>query len=129
MPPAARFNDMHTCPLFAGPVPHVGGPILPPCEPTVLIGNMAAARVTDKAVCLVGGPDVIVQGSPTVIIGNQKAARIGDTTAHTGKIVAGCLTVIIGDSGSGAQTSAMTDARDAGAPFVKKCPGSGGGGT
>ena len=38
MPPAARLTDMHTCPMVTGVVPHVGGPILPPCEPTVLIG-------------------------------------------------------------------------------------------
>ena len=47
MPPAARVGDMHTCPMFDGPKPHVGGPILPPGAPTVLIGGMPAARVGD----------------------------------------------------------------------------------
>ncbi|HAA21191.1 MAG TPA: type VI secretion protein, partial [Cytophagales bacterium] len=32
--PAARINDMHVCPMVTGVVPHVGGPILPPGEPT-----------------------------------------------------------------------------------------------
>ena len=51
MPPAARVTDMHTCPkVEPGPVPHVGGPVLPAGEPTVLIGFMPAARVTDKLV-------------------------------------------------------------------------------
>jgi uncharacterized Zn-binding protein involved in type VI secretion len=77
------------------PIPHVGGPILPPCLPTVLIGFLPAARVTDMALC-VGPPDVIVKGSATVLIGFLPAARIGDNTAHGGVIVMGCPTVIIG---------------------------------
>ena len=63
MPPAARITDMHTCPMVnPGPVPHVGGPILPPGEPTVLIGGMPAARVGDMAICT-GPPDSIAMGS------------------------------------------------------------------
>lgn len=99
MPPAARITDMHVCPMVTGVVPHVGGPILPPCQPTVLIGGLPAARVTDMATC-VGPPDVIVMGSPTVLIGNLMAARIGDPTAHGGVIVLGCPTVIIGEAGA-----------------------------
>ncbi len=95
MPPAARLSDMHTCPMVTGVVPHVGGPILPPCEITVLIGYLPAARITDKALC-VGPPDIIVLGSMTVLIGKLPAARIGDITAHGGVIVMGCFTVIIG---------------------------------
>jgi uncharacterized Zn-binding protein involved in type VI secretion len=95
MPPAARFTDMHTCPMANGPVPHVGGPIMPPCEPTVMIGFLPAARVTDQLVC-VGPPDVIVRGSATVQIGFLPAARIGDNTAHGGVIILGCFTVEIG---------------------------------
>ena len=83
--PAARVSDMHTCPMVTGVVPHVGGPILPPGCPTVLIGGLPAARVSDRATC-VGPPDVIVKGSPTVLIGNLPAARIGDSTAHGGVI-------------------------------------------
>ena len=95
MPPAARLGDMHTCPMVTGVVPHVGGPILPPCCPTVLIGNMPAARVGDMLVC-VGPPDVIAKGSPTVLIGNMMAARMGDLTAHGGVIVVGFPQVMIG---------------------------------
>jgi len=92
---AARVTDMHTCPMVTGLVPHVGGPILPPGMPTVLIGSLPAARITDMAVCA-GGPDVIAKGSATVIIGGLPAARQGDITAHGGVIVIGCPTVIIG---------------------------------
>ena len=95
MPFAARITDMHTCPMITVLVPHVGGPILLPGLPTVLIGGLPAARATDMALC-VGPPDVIVQGSATVMIGKLPAARMGDMTAHGGVIVLGCPTVNIG---------------------------------
>jgi uncharacterized Zn-binding protein involved in type VI secretion len=95
MPPAARVGDMHTCPLFNGPVPHVGGPVLPPGCPTVLIGGLPAARAGDMATC-VGPPDTIAMGSTKVMIKGQPAARMGDMTAHGGVIVVGAPTVIIG---------------------------------
>ena len=78
-----------------GPKPHVGGPILPPGVPTVMIGGLPAAVVGDKCTC-VGPPDTIAMGSATVKIGGKPAARMGDTTAHGGKIIKGCPTVIIG---------------------------------
>jgi len=95
MPPAARVSDNHICPMVTGIVPHVGGPILPPCCPTVIIGKLPAARVGDMATC-VGPPDVIALGSFTVLIGSMPAARIGDLTAHGGTIVMGEFTVMIG---------------------------------
>jgi len=95
MPLAARITDMHTCPMVTGVVPHVGGPVLPPGSPTVLIGGLPAARVGDMAIC-VGPPDSIVVGSATVMIGGAPAARMGDSTAHGGIIVLGCPTVLIG---------------------------------
>jgi uncharacterized Zn-binding protein involved in type VI secretion len=93
--PAARATDMHVCPMVTGVVPHVGGPILPPCCPTVLTGSLPQARVTDMATC-VGPPDVIVLGSFTVLVSGLPAARLGDSTAHGGKIVFGLPTVLIG---------------------------------
>jgi uncharacterized Zn-binding protein involved in type VI secretion len=95
MPPAARVTDMHTCPMVTGLVPHVGGPILPSCSLTTIIGFLPAARLTDKAMC-VGPPDMIIKASMTVFIDYLNAARIGDQTMHGGVIVTGCPTVIIG---------------------------------
>ena len=95
MPLAARIGDMHVCPMTTGVVPHVGGPVLGPGTPTVLIGGMPAACVGDMCVC-VGPPDSIVAGSATVLIGGKPAARMGDSTAHGGSIVLGCVTVMIG---------------------------------
>ena len=95
MPFAARITDMHVCPMTTGPVPHVGGPILPPGCATVLIGGMPAACVGDMATCT-GPPDSIVAGSATVLIGGKPAARMGDSMAHGGTIILGCFTVLIG---------------------------------
>ena len=93
--PQARVTDMHVCPMVTALVPHVGGPILPPCCPTVMIGNLFAARMTDLATCA-GPPDIIVMGSPTVLIGSLMAARMMDPTAHGGMIMMGWPTVLIG---------------------------------
>ena len=92
---------------------------MPPGCPTVLIGNMPAARATDMCTC-VGPPDSIAMGSPTALIGNLMAARIGDPTVHGGVITVGFPTVMIGVPGQGAvlQSAAAT-----GAPFGEKCPG------
>jgi uncharacterized Zn-binding protein involved in type VI secretion len=137
MPPAARVGDMHVCPMVTGVVPHVGGPILPPCAVTVITGGMPQARVTDMAVC-VGPPDVIIKGSATVLVSGLPAARMGDSTAHGGVIVIGFPTVIIGDAGGGggpgmamakagamgnpaAQAKTMIAAAQEGAPFCAKC--------
>lgn len=95
MPPAARITDMHVCPMVTALVPHVGGPIVGPGVPTVLIGGVPAAVVGDVATC-VGPPDTIVMGSSTVMIGGKPAARMGDSTAHGGTIILGAMNVLIG---------------------------------
>lgn len=100
MPPAARIGDMHTCPMFDGPKPHVGGPILPPCAVTVFTGGIPQARVSDMATC-VGPPDVIAKGSAGVMVMGLPAARMGDLTAHGGVIIVGLPTVMIGEVGGG----------------------------
>ena len=100
--PAARVGDMHLCPMVTPgipPIPHVGGPILPPGKPNVLIGGMPAATVTNMCLC-VGPPDSIMMGSFTVLIGGLPAARMGDPTIHGGRIAIGFPTVLIGDMGS-----------------------------
>jgi uncharacterized Zn-binding protein involved in type VI secretion len=96
--PAARVGDMHICPMVTPglpPIPHVGGPIVGPGAPTVLIGGMPAAHVGDMCICT-GPPDSAVMGSATVLIGGTPAVRMGDITAHGGQIVMGLPTVLIG---------------------------------
>lgn len=126
MPPAARMADqvqqtaphchapMHPPAPVPTPVPHPGLPlaIMKGC-PTVLIGNMPAARATDTTMpcmlpgCVPGGPAMIAKGSSTVLIGSLPAARVGDSSMHTscvapipsptGSILPpGCPTVMIG---------------------------------
>jgi uncharacterized Zn-binding protein involved in type VI secretion len=126
MPPAARVTDMHVCPMVTGIIPHVGGPILPPGSPTVLIGFLPAARMTDMLTC-VGPPDMIAMGSPTVLIDFLMAARMGDPTDHGGVIILGEPTVMIGEAGAGgaagggAQGAAMAAAAKNASPFCEIC--------
>lgn len=143
MPPAARITDFHACPMVTPgtpPIPHVGGPIMKGST-NVLTGKLPQARVGDQAVC-VGPMDVIVKGSSGVFVNKLPAARIGDQTAHGGAIVAGCPTVIIGETkgggggGAGAmfagavafgfteaaqQAQVLIDAWRSGAPFCEAC--------
>lgn len=117
MPPASRIGDHHVCPMVnPGPTPHVGGPILTGLG-TVLIGNKAAARVSDKAQCN-APPDSIAMGAPNVLVGNKMAARIGDPTAHGGVVVQGLPTVLIGTHPQGAVLRA---AAKSGVAFCEEC--------
>src|SRR5688500_13950670 len=94
--PAARITDLHVCPMITPPgIPHVGGPIIGPGAPTVLIGGLPAACMGDMAVC-VGPPDAIMMGAPTVLLEGRPAARMGDPCAHGGMIVLGMPTVLLG---------------------------------
>jgi uncharacterized Zn-binding protein involved in type VI secretion len=106
MPPAARMGDMTA---------H-GGAIVLGC-PTVLIGGMPAARMSDMHMCPmvtpglppiphVGGP--VTLGSPMVLIGGMPAARMGDMLVCVGppdSIMMGCFTVLVGEGGSGSASS------------------------
>ncbi len=98
MPPAARSTDFHVCPMVTPglpPIPHVGGPIVGPGAPNVLIGGLPASVLGDTCTC-VGPPDSVVKGSATVTIGGKPAVRIGDSTAHGGVVALGLPTVMIG---------------------------------
>jgi uncharacterized Zn-binding protein involved in type VI secretion len=122
--------------MVTGVVPHVGGPILPPGAPTVLIEFLPAARMTDMLTC-VGPPDMIMMGSPTVMIEFLMAARLGDPTVHGGVIVLGAFTVMIGEVGMGmpetvvvpplvggaVAAQALASSAKNGTPFIKPCPG------
>ena len=88
MPPAARVSDL----IISTATQGVSMPILPPGAPTVLIGSLPAARISDNC-----GVDAIAMGSATVLIGGMPAARAGDATAGGGAILPpGCITVLIG---------------------------------
>ncbi len=95
--PAATISHMHTCPMTSGSTPHVGGPIIGPGEPTVLIGGKPASVMGDQCTCT-GPPDVIVEGVSTVLIGGKPATTLGSKTAHGGVVTIGEPTVIIGTS-------------------------------
>jgi len=98
--PAARLTDMTV---------HGGVITMPGC-PTVIIGGLPAARMTDMHTCPmitgvvphVGGP--IIKGSATVFIGGLMAARMLDPATCVGPpdmVIKGCPTVLIGDAAGG----------------------------
>jgi len=101
--PAARLGDMTA---------H-GGTVVGPGCPTVLIGGMPAARIGDMHVCPLLTPGLppiphvgmpIALGSAGVLIGGMPAARVGDLAPCVGPpdtIAMGCMTVRIGEMGSG----------------------------
>jgi uncharacterized Zn-binding protein involved in type VI secretion len=100
--PAARVLDLTA---------H-GGTIVGPGCPTVLVGKMPAARVTDMHVCpMCSGPvphvggAIVGPGCPTVLIGSMPAAVVGDMATCVGPPAAilppGCTTVLIGNAGAG----------------------------
>ena len=97
--PAARVTDMHTCPMVTGTVPHVGGPILPPGVPLVMVGGLPIGVIGNMCTCA-GPPDILAMGATTVLIGGRFAVRQTDMTAHGGLVVIGLPTVLIGGATS-----------------------------
>ncbi len=94
--PQARLTDMHLCNAAAIPPPPlpVPIPIVAPGAPTVLVGKLPAARVTDM--CAAVPPHPIAKGSMTVMICNLPAARITDLAACGGMVIKGEFTVLTG---------------------------------
>lgn len=101
MPLAARVTDFHSCPAASGPIPHLGGPVLPPCSVNVQTNLLPQARATDRAQC-VGPPDFIVVGSSSVMVNDMMAARLTDPTMHGGVIAMSSMNVEIGGPPAGA---------------------------
>lgn len=96
--PQARLTDLHACMLPSVPPPPVlpvPTPIIMPGAPTVLVGKLPAARITDMCAAA-PSPHPIVKGSATVLICNLPAARIMDNAACGGMIVKGEFTVLVG---------------------------------
>ncbi|HEY8376062.1 MAG TPA: PAAR domain-containing protein [Nannocystis sp.] len=113
MPEAARITDDHECSKHGGGPIHSG-------SADVVIGYLPAARVSDSVVCTPVGPaDSIQVGAATVLINNRSAARRTDPCAHGGRIVAGCPTVLIGDT---PQSFALRAAARRGTPLCEDCP-------
>lgn len=70
------------------------------------------------------GPGVVIDGSATVMIENCPACRVGGTIVEAigppNKIVMGCMTVMIGDSGmGGSQGAALSSAAASGAALCE----------
>lgn len=90
----ATIGSMHVCPMVTGVTPHVGGPIIGPGEPGILINGQPVAVLGDQCVCS-GPPDVIVTACPVVLINGKPVATVGSMTAHGGQIITGAPGVSI----------------------------------
>jgi uncharacterized Zn-binding protein involved in type VI secretion len=77
------------------PIPHVGGPILTPSCPTVIVVGMPIAGAGSLCAC-VGPPDTLAMCSTTVLAGGAPAGRMLDQTAHNGMVTVGAPTVLVG---------------------------------
>lgn len=112
---AARVGDFHVCPMQTPPIPipHVGGPILPPGILTVLIEKRPAATQFHMCMC-VGPPDMISSGSPNVFVcGLPLALALTSMTSHGGTIVMGAFTVMVNNPAAalaGAAAAALSAA-------------------
>ena len=84
----------HICPMVTGVVPHVGGPIIGPGCPGVLIDGLPVSVMGDNCVCT-GPPDVIIQGYPGVLISGVPVVTQTCMTAHGGIIPMGVVGVTV----------------------------------
>lgn len=90
--PVSCIGDQHVCPIVppAGPVPHVGGPVVNPGQGIVRIAGRPVAVVTGTTMCTpVPAPDPIVQGSPIVRITGLPVARVTSMCSHGGTLITG----------------------------------------
>ncbi|MEO0470735.1 MAG: PAAR domain-containing protein [Bacteroidota bacterium] len=90
------LKSQHTCPMYDGSTPHVGGP----CSSgsgSVFIEGSAVVRVGDTATCSSPSQPIIQTGAKTVYIDGQLAAIApGSLTNHGGTIIqGGCTSVMI----------------------------------
>ena len=91
--PAAFVGSMQICPMFDGPIPHVGGPIIDG-DFTVLINGLPAAFMGSMGICI-GPPCTIMLGEPTVLMTEMPAAFLGSVTDHGGAVIIGEPTVLV----------------------------------
>lgn len=95
--PIATIGSLHICPLYDGPKPHVGGPVVVSGAPGVLVNGKAIALMGDMCTCA-SAPDMIAQGSSGVTVNGIPVATVNCLTAHGGIIAQGEIGVIITSS-------------------------------
>lgn len=87
-------NLNHICPMVTGLTPHVGGPVIGPGCPGVLVDGTPVSLMGDACVCS-GPPDVVVQGYPGVLADGVPVVVQNCMTAHGGVIPMGVPGVTI----------------------------------
>ena len=87
----------HICPMVTGVTPHMGGPIIGPGCPGVLVDGTPVSLMGDACVCC-GPPDMIAQGYPGVMVDGVPVVVQNCMTAHGGVIPVGVPGVVIGSA-------------------------------
>lgn len=80
--------------MVTGLVPHVGGPIIGPGCPGVLVDGLPVSVMGDMCVCC-GPPDTIAQGYPGVMVNGVPIVVQNAMTAHGGMVPVGVPGVTI----------------------------------
>ena len=87
----------HICPMVTGITPHVGGPIIGPGCPGVLVNGTPVSLMGDACVCC-GPPDMIAQGYPGIMVDGIPVVVQNCMTAHGGTIPMGVPGVTVGNA-------------------------------
>ncbi|WP_082422435.1 PAAR domain-containing protein [Aquimarina longa] len=90
----ATAGDQHTCPMYSGTTPHVGGTIISG-SPNVFVNDRPVARMGDKCICSDGSISIIIQGETGILVDGKPIAYVGCMTSHGGVISTGQPNVII----------------------------------
>ena len=111
------MSDIHICPVLVPAPPHGPGVVIDG-SPTVLINNMPACRQGDTVLEALGGPDKIIMGCTSVLIGDSGTGGAGG--------FGGLQSQAMVSSGSDepnmkAQIAALSEAAENGVPFCEKC--------
>ena len=99
--PIATVGDTHTCPMFTGTTPHVGGTIITGAS-SVFLNGKAIARMGDQCICADGSISIIVQGHAGVLVQGKPIAYVGCMTSHGGVISSGQPHAFLRPSGESA---------------------------
>lgn len=82
------INTNHICPMVTGTTPHVGGPVVGPGCPGVLIDGQPIALIGDTCICC-GPPDLVAQGYSSILADGKPIVVQDCMTAHGGIIPSG----------------------------------------
>lgn len=87
-------NSMHVCPMVTGMTSHVGGPVVGPGCPGILIDGQPISVIGDMCTC-VGPPDTVIQGCSGILADGVPIVIQNSMTAHGGMVTQGVAGVMV----------------------------------